>query len=116
MALELNDLTVNRIESRIGAKLDGQANVAGWAVRPQIQADYVRLLSGANNGMNVSFAAAPELRFALPLTNSGSGWMEMKGGVEVSKGKFSLGLSGQATAGDAPLSDQRGAIDFTYRF
>ncbi len=85
-------------------------------MRPQLQADYVRLLSGARNGLNVSFAAAPDYDFALPLTNSGSGWMEVKGGVSVTRGAFSLGLSGQATAGDAPLSDKRGAIDFTVKF
>ena len=115
-ALELNGLTVNRIESRIGAKLDGTAKFGAWAVRPNLQADYVRLLSGAKTGMSLSFAAAPEYDFVLPLTNSGSGWMEVKGGVELSRGNFSLGLSGQATAGDAPISDQRGAVDLTFRF
>jgi hypothetical protein len=115
-ALALDGLKVNRIESRIGAKLDGETQIAGWTVRPNVQADYVRLLSGANNGMSVSFAAAPDYSFILPLTNGGSGWLEAKGGVEFTKGAFSLGLSGQATAGDAPLSDKRGAIDLTYRF
>jgi hypothetical protein len=115
-ALALDGLKVNRIESRIGAKLDGETQVAGWTVRPNVQADYVRLLSGANNGMSVSFAAAPDYSFILPLTNGGSGWLEAKGGVEFTKGAYSLGLSGQATAGDAPLSDKRGAIDLTYRF
>jgi hypothetical protein len=115
-ALALNGLKVNRIESRIGARLDGSTSVAGWTVRPNVQADYVRLLSGAKNGLSVSFASAPDYSFVLPLTNGGSGWLEAKGGVELSKGAFSIGLSGQATAGDAPLADKRGAIDLTYRF
>jgi hypothetical protein len=115
-ALELNSLSVNRLEGRIGAKLDGATHVAGWTVRPAVQADYVRLLSGGRNGLSVSFAAAPDYDFALPLTNGGSGWMEVKGGVELNRGAFSLGFSGQATAGDAPISDQRGLVSFGYRF
>jgi outer membrane autotransporter protein len=115
-ALQLNRLAVNRLEARLGAKLDGTAKLAGWTVRPQIQADYVRLVSGSRGGMKLSFAAAPDYAFALPLTNGGSGWMEMKGGLEMSKGKFSLGLTGQATVGDAPLSDQRGLVNFTMKF
>jgi uncharacterized protein YhjY with autotransporter beta-barrel domain len=115
-ALAVDDLKINRLESRIGARLDGTAHVAGWTVRPQLQADYVRLLSGAKNGLNVSFAAAPEYSFALPLTNGGKGWMEAKGGISIERGAFSLGLSGQATVGDAPLSDQRGLVDIAFRF
>ncbi|GAA4718950.1 hypothetical protein GCM10023325_14680 [Sphingomonas lutea] len=115
-ALALDTLKVNRIESRFGARLDGATSLGKWSVRPSLQADYVRLLSGADNGLNVAFAAAPEYSFALPLTGGGSGWMEMKGGVEMSRGKFSLGLTGQATAGDAPLADQRGAVEMKLRF
>jgi hypothetical protein len=115
-ALALDDLKVNRIESRIGAKLDGTMMLGKWALRPNLQADYVRLLSGANNGLSVAFAAAPEYSFVLPLTNGGSGWAEVKGGLELTRGAFTIGLSGQATAGDAPISDQRGAVDFTFRF
>jgi len=115
-ALQLDNLNVNRLESRIGARLDGSTKFAGWTVRPQLQADYVRLLSGGKNGMNVAFAAAPEYSFALPLTNGGSGWLETKGGVSVERGALSLGLSGQATVGDAPISDQRGLVDVTFRF
>ena len=115
-ALELNSLNIDRLESRIGAKLDGTTHIAGWAVTPQVQADYVHLLSGGNHGLSVSFAAAPDYDFALPLTNGGSGWMEVKGGIQVERGSVSLGLSGQATAGDAPISDQRGLVSFAYRF
>ena len=115
-ALELNRLTVNRLEARVGAKLDGTAKLAGWTVRPQIQADYVHLVSGSRGGMNVSFAAAPDYEFALPLTSGGSGWMEVKGGLGISKGKFSVGVTGQATVGDAPISDQRGLVNVSLKF
>ena len=115
-ALALDELKVNRIETRFGAKLDGTAKLGSWSVRPNLSADYVHLLSGADAGLKVAFAAAPEYSFALPLTAGGSGWMEMKGGIELTRGKFSLGLSGQATSGNAPLADQRGAVDLTFRF
>jgi len=115
-ALDLNSLKVNRLESRVGARLDGTVHLAGWTVRPNLQADYVRLLSGRKNGVLVSFAAAPDYSFALPLADSGNGWLESKGGVELSRGAFTLGFSGQATVGSAPISDKRGLVSFGYKF
>jgi len=115
-ALDLNELKINRLETRLGARLDGTAHVAGWTVRPDLQADYVRLLSGARNGMAVSFAAVPGYSFVLPLTNGGSGWMEAKGGIAMQRGAVSFGLSGQATMGDAPISDKRGLVDVSWKF
>ncbi len=115
-ALRLDSLKVNRIDARVGLKLDGTAKLGAWSIRPQVQADYVRLVRGGDNGAMVSFAAAPDLAFALPLTSGGSGWSEVKGGFELIRGNFTLGLNGQATVGDAPLADQRGAVDLTLRF
>ena len=115
-ALELNSLKVSRLEAKFGAKLDGSTQFAGWTVSPQIQADYVRLVSGGRNGLNVSFAAAPDYAFALPLTNGASGWAEIKGGMSVSRGAVTFGVLGQATAGDAPISDQRGLVSFSVKF
>ncbi|MEA3078658.1 MAG: subtilase-type serine protease [Sphingomonadales bacterium] len=115
-ALELNSLKVNRLEGRLGARLDGTTHFAGWTISPQVQADYVRLMSGGRSGLSISFAAAPDYDFALPLTNGGSGWAEVKGGVSMSRGSLTLGLSGQATAGDAPISDQRGLVSFSVKF
>jgi hypothetical protein len=115
-ALQLNSLNVNRLEGRVGAKLDGTAHVAGWTVTPNLQADYVRLLAGRNNGLQVSFAAARDYSFALPLANGGSGWAEAKGGIQVSRGAFSFGVTGQSTVGSAPISDKRGLVDFAFKF
>jgi hypothetical protein len=115
-ALELSSLKVSRLEARFGAKLDGTTHIAGWTVSPQVQADYVRLLSGGDNGLSVRFAAAPDFAFALPLTNGASGWAEVKGGVSMSRGALTLGLTGQATAGDAPISDQRGLVSLSVKF
>ena len=115
-ALRLDDLTVDRVEARFGAKLDGATKLGAWTVRPQIQADYVQLLSGAQSDAVVRFAAAPDVAFALPLTSGGSAWTEVKGGIEFGRGAFTLGLNGQATVGNAPIVDQRGAIDLTVRF
>ena len=56
------------------------------------------------------------INFALPLTSGSSGWTEVKGGVEFGRGAFTLGLNGQAAVGNAPIVDQRGAIDLTLRF
>ncbi|HMI39961.1 MAG TPA: autotransporter domain-containing protein, partial [Sphingomicrobium sp.] len=115
-ALQLENLKVNRIEARFGARLDGTTKLGAWTVRPNIQADYVKLLSGASSNAIVRFAAAPDINFALPLTSGSSGWTEVKGGVEFGRGAFTLGLNGQAAVGNAPIVDQRGAVDLTLRF
>ncbi len=115
-ALKLNDLTMSRVEARVGAKLEGAIGFAGGTIKPQISADYVNLLAGRETGVTVRFAAAPDVGFALPLSVSKSGWVEAKGGVTFDKGPFSFGLSGQHAVGGGAMSDQRAQADFRFRF
>lgn len=115
-ALQVDDITVNRLEARVGAKLEGEARFAGFSIKPQISADYVNLVSGRDRGALVRFAAAPEHAIALPLTSGAGSWAEIKGGVMFGDGPVTLGLSGQQTVGAAELSDQRAQAEFKFRF
>jgi subtilase-type serine protease len=114
-ALKLDDVSLTRVEARLGAKLAGKTSFAGITVVPQLSADYVSLLSGAKTGATVRFAVAPDEAFHLPLATSSSGWAEIKGGVTFGDGPFTLGLSGQHATGNA-MTDNRGQADIRFRF
>jgi subtilase-type serine protease len=115
-ALKFDDVKVTRFEGRVGAMLDGSTTVAGWTVRPQLSADYVQALGNTGTAASVRFAAAPDHAFLLPLGEGGRSWGELKGALELTKGKVSFGLSGQSAVGGTPLEDTRGALDLTIRF
>lgn len=115
-ALKLDDLTIARLEARLGARLGGTTRIAGLTVTPSVSADYVTLLSGRETGMTVRFAAAPDQGIALPLATGASGWAEFKGGVTIEQGDLSLGLSGQHATGGSDMTDQRGQVDLRFRF
>jgi uncharacterized protein with beta-barrel porin domain len=116
-ALQLDDLQVERLETRLGAKLSGSASLgAGWAVVPQIQADYVKLLSGADNGMRVRFADASDYAFELPLADGASSWGEARGGLKFVKDKIEFGGGVETSVGSAGHRDSRAVADLTIRF
>ncbi len=116
VALQMDDLKLRKVEARLGAKLAGSIAIGGgWSFTPQIQADYVHLLSGANKGMAVRFANAPDYRFLLPLANGGS-YAEVRGGFRMSKGKLDFGAGVQANLGNSLLQDNRAVADVSLRF
>ena len=114
-ALQLEDVTVSRVEARLGARLEGETRFAGVKVVPQLSADYVSLLSGRKMGATVRFAVAPGEAFHLPLAETSAGWAEVRGGVTFGEGPLTLGLSGQHATGGAMI-DQRAQADLRFRF
>ena len=115
VALQMDDLRLQKFEARVGAKLAGSVDIGdGWSFTPQIQADYVHLLSGANDGLAVRFANAPDSRFLLPLGASGS-YGEVRGGLRVSKGQLDFGAGLQANIGNTLMTDNRANAEFTLR-
>ena len=114
-ALKLDNVSVSRVEARLGAKLEGKTYFAGIAVVPQLSADYVSLLSGRRVGATVRFAVAPDVAIHLPLAESDAGWAEVKGGVTFGDGPMILGLSGQHATGGA-MTDQRAQAELRFRF
>jgi uncharacterized protein with beta-barrel porin domain len=116
-ALQIDQINLQRLEGRTGVKLAGATSIApGWSIVPQLQADVVHLLSGADEGMNVRFASAPEFAFALPLAGGSTTWAEAKGGVKLVNGLMEIGAGMQTSVGRTSFRDDRAVVDFSLRF
>jgi len=115
-ALRLNDLRLQRLDTRVGARLAGEMRLGRWALRPQIQADLVHTLSGADDGLSISFAEVPGFAFALPLADGDRSWGEVRGGVTIDNGRFGFGAGVETAVGRAGFRDDRAVADFTVRF
>jgi subtilase-type serine protease len=115
-ALRLNDLRLQQLDTRVGARLAGEMRLGSWALRPEIQADLVHNLSGAQNGLNVSFAEVPDFAFALPLANGDTSWGEVRGGFTLDNGRFGIGAGVETAIARNGYHDDRAVADFTYRF
>lgn len=116
-ALQFDELSVQQLESRIGAQLTGSRRLSGgWTFVPQLQADVVRLLSGTDDGMTVRFALAPEQGIALPLAGGDAMWGEVRGGVRLANGPVEFGAALETSVGRAFYRDDRAVADFTFRF
>ncbi len=117
LALQIDDLNIERLEARFGAKLAGSTSLAGgWSFVPQLQADYVRNLAGADDGMQVRFAVAPEQAFLLPLMGGDTSWAEVRGGMRLTNGPIELGAGLETSLGRSDYRDERAVADFTLRF
>ncbi len=117
VAMQMDDLSQTKLEARLGAKLAGNTPIGGgWSFVPQIQADFVHLLSGANNGLAVRFANAADYRFFLPLTAGGSSYGEVRGGFRVAKGNLEFGAGVAATIGNAAVRDNRALANVSLSF
>lgn len=117
LALRIDDLNLQRLDARIGAKLAGSMPLAGgWTFVPQLQADYVHSLSGADDGMKVRFAAAPDYAFLLPLAGGDGSWAEVRGGMKLTNGPFEFGAGLESSLGRSDYKDDRAVADFTFRF
>jgi subtilase-type serine protease len=115
-ALQINDLRLQRLESRAGVKIAGATNKDRWSVVPQLQADYVRVIGGANDGIMVSFAKAGEHTFVLPVANGDNEWAELKGGLKLVKGRLAIGAGFDTAVGRSDRRDDRAVADVTIRF
>lgn len=115
-ALQLDDLKVQQLDARIGAKLSGATRIGSWTFVPQLQADLVQNLSGGNDGLTVRFADAPEHAFALPIAGGDSNWAELKGGLKLTRGKLEFGAGLETSLGRTDYRDDRAMADFTIRF
>lgn len=116
-ALAFDEVDIQQLETRIGAQLTGQRRLSGgWRFAPQLAADFVSLLSGADNGMNVRFAAAPDASFLLPLAGGDSAWGEVRGGFRLVNGPLSFGAGLETTVGRSSFRDDRAVADVSFRF
>jgi hypothetical protein len=83
---------------------------------PQLQADYVRSLSGAEDGLTVRFAAAPDHAFALPFANGDTSWAEIRGGMKGDQRPPPVRHRDREQPRPVGIKDDRAIADFTFRF
>ncbi len=116
-ALQIDDLQSEQLEARFGAKLAGHQGVTGkWSIVPQVQADYVRVVDGSDDGLTVRFAGASDVPIALPFAGGDTSWGEVRGGVQLTNGTVQFGASFETAIGREAYRDDRAMADFTVRF
>ncbi|MXO85134.1 autotransporter domain-containing protein [Altererythrobacter aurantiacus] len=116
-ALAIDDFATSEVQARLGAKLAGSQDLGnGWTFVPQMQANYVRILDGAQDGMTVRFAAASDVPILLPLANGDSNWAEVKGGVSVTRGLVRFGAGFETDIGRDAVRNDRAVADINIRF
>lgn len=116
-ALAIEDISTQRVDAKVGLKLAGTHAVGnGWTFAPQVQADYVSLLDGANSGLEVRFAAADHVAIALPLANGDSNWGEVKAGFAIGNRALQIGAGVETSVGRSNLRNDRAVVDMTVRF
>jgi hypothetical protein len=115
-ALRLDGIGLEQLDARLGARLTGRTRLGGWALAPQLQADVVHVLSGADQGLSVSFANIPDFAFGLPLANGDRFWGEVRGGFTLSRGPVSFGAGVETSIGRAGFQDDRVRADVAVRF
>ena len=116
-ALQIDDLKTEQLQASFGAKLAGEQGITGkWAIVPQVQADYVRLVGGSNDGMTVRFAGASDVPIALPFAGGDTSWGEVRGGVKLTNGTVQFGASFETAIGREDFRDDRAMADLTVRF
>ena len=115
-ALQIEDLHVQRLEARLGGRLAGSTKLGGWNLVPQLQADLVTALTGANDGMTVRFANVAGHSFVLPVAGGDTMWGEVRGGLRLANGPLEFGLGVESSLGRSDFRDDRALADFTFRF
>ena len=116
-ALAIDDLASEQLEARFGAKLAGSQGISGkWTLIPQVEADYVRVVDGSNDGLTVRFANAADVPIALPFAGGDTSWGEVKGGIKLTNGQVQFGASFETAIGRDTWRDDRAMADFTVKF
>jgi subtilase-type serine protease len=116
-ALIVDKLRLARLEARAGAQLSGSMKLAGgWALTPQVTADWVQMLAQGSNDLHVRFAAAPSHAFILPFQAEDGSWGEVRGGLRLANGPFEIGAGVETDIGRKGYRDNRAVADATIRF
>lgn len=116
-ALQIDQFEAQQVEARFGAKLSGSQDIGdGWTIVPQMQADYVRLLDGGNDGLVVRFSAADDVAIVLPLAGGDTGWAEVQGGLKLTNGRVQFGAGFETSIGRQALRTDRAMADLTVQF
>jgi uncharacterized protein with beta-barrel porin domain len=116
-ALSFDRQRFARTESRAGFKLAGGARpFAGWSFRSQAQVDWVNRLGGGYAPVTARFAAAPDMPILLSGADADPSWAEVRGGLGLTNGILSIGLSVDARLASSDLDEDRALVRFGFLF
>ncbi len=119
LALNVDKIARSGLEARAGLKISGQTSLgytSGWSVQPEMKLDYVRRLSGNDTNFQLRFADADNLSFALPIQLQNASYGEVKGGVKLVNGLFSVGAAVERHIGQQLYRDDRATLNMSMRF
>ncbi|WP_119681307.1 autotransporter domain-containing protein [Indioceanicola profundi] len=116
-ALRVDARTLARMEGRLGFGLGGVVEtVSGWTLTPQVEAAFVRNLSGQDPAYRVRFVAVEMESFALPAALRDTGWGEVRGGLRMERAGLSFGLDLSTDIGRQELHEDRARASVGFRF
>ncbi len=116
-ALRISNIRDQRLEGRVGAKLEGRVTLGhGWNLTQQIQADYVQRIAGQGGSMTVRFDAADSVAFTLPYSTGDRSWTTAKGGLQLSKDRLSLGAGFETDIGRSDYANNRAVVSLGWAF
>lgn len=116
-ALRISNIRDQRLEGRIGAKLEGHLPVGGgWRLTQNLQADYVKKIAGQGGTMTIRFDAADSVAFALPFGTDDHSWTTAKGGLRIGKQQFSIGAGFESDIGRSDYRNSRAVVDLAWAF
>jgi subtilase-type serine protease len=117
VALLVDDIKDRRFEGRLGVRMSGTVNAgSGWAFSPELGVDQVQAFSNSGSELQVRFANAAGIAFTLPGLSRDNAWTEVKGGMKLTNGQFSIGAGVESSLGRSDYRDNRAVASFSVRF
>ena len=116
-ALSLDDIAVETVTARFGAKLSGShALGGGWKLTPQLKADYIQRVAGTDSGLSVRFAVADSVSIALPFDEGEGAWGELRGGLSIENGSVRFGAGFETAIDRRAIRDDRAMAEIALEF
>ena len=87
-----------------------------WVIQPEIQADYVRRLSGNTTDIDLHFVEAAHVNLNLPVNLHDASYGEVRGGVNFTNGALTLGAAVEARVAQESYRDDRTVVNVSVSF
>ena len=118
-AMGIDGVSRSGVDWRTGLKLAGETRLgfaSDWAVQPEIQADYVRRLSGNTTDIDLHFVEAAHVNLNLPVNLHDASYGEVRSGVNFTNGALTLGAAVEARVAQESYRDDRTVVNVSVSF
>lgn len=120
LAMAVDKISRRGFEAKAGLKVSGSTKLgkrSGWSLQPELQADYVKRLSGNDTNLQVRFLTADGIGLNLPIALQDASYGELKGGFRLTNGVLEFGAVVETRIGGGQLyRDDRAALNMAVRF